>query len=64
MESTVLAHILCECPGGETIPVLSWLLSPSEEGDLVERAVRELVRARLLRIEGGRVVPGDRTPRR
>lgn len=45
-----------------TIPELSFRLSAElgqgGEGSAVERAIRELVRSGLLRMDGGRVIPG------
>lgn len=61
VESIVLTFLIGECPEGE--PVFALALRFNEEfeqgseGDAVERAIVELVRNRLLRIEGGRVVP-------
>lgn len=55
-QSAVLAYLVNERPGGERIPELSRRFSLSEEGDVIERAIRELVRARLLCIEHGKVV--------
>jgi hypothetical protein len=60
-ERTVLALLLEEHPSQLTIPELSLALNAHpgdfESNDAVERAVRELVGAGLLRCEGGFIVP-------
>jgi hypothetical protein len=60
-ERAVLAFLLDEHPAQLTIPELSLALNAHpgsfESEDAVERAVRELVGAGLLRCQGGFVVP-------
>lgn len=60
-ESAVLAFLLAEYPNQLTIPEVSWALNPRSEefaeGDAVERAVRQLDGAGLLRCREGFVVP-------
>lgn len=60
-ERAVLALLLGEHPSHLTIPELSLALNAAEGGfaanDAVERAVRELVGAGLLRCQGAFVVP-------
>lgn len=60
-ESAVLAFLLAEFPNQLTIPEASWALNPRSEefaeGDAVERAVRQLVGAGLLRCRDGFVGP-------
>lgn len=59
-QSVVLTYVLTECPKGVTLVDLSARLNGQlyhpEDGMAVERAVRELVRARLLHIDDGRIV--------
>jgi hypothetical protein len=61
VESAVLAFVVGERPEGTTIFDLGWKMNggtiDTRENDAIERAVRELVRARLLRMEGALVVP-------
>lgn len=60
-ERVVLAFLIEEHPTQLTIPELSLALNTDpgvfESGDAVERAVRELVGAGLLRCQGGYVLP-------
>jgi len=60
-ERTVLGFLLDEHPSKLTIPELSRALNAHpdsfDSADAVERAVRELVGAGLLRCQGGCVVP-------
>jgi len=60
-EAAVLAFLLDEYPNRLTIPEVGWAMNPRgpqfAEGDAVERAVRELVGAGLLRCDGGLVAP-------
>jgi hypothetical protein len=60
-ERTVLAFLLEEHPDQLTIPEVSLALNagPADFGseDAIERAIRELVGAGLLRCEGGFIVP-------
>ena len=60
-EAAVLAFLLDEHPNHLTIPEVGWAMNPRgpqfAEGDAVERAVRELVGAGLLRCGAGLVVP-------
>jgi hypothetical protein len=59
IQSAILCYVLGEGHREETIPQLARRFSSEDgEGDAVERAVRELVGAGLLRIERGKVVPG------
>jgi hypothetical protein len=55
-QSTVLAHVIGEGHSDETILDLALHLS-LDEGDSVERAVRDLVGGGMLRIDKGKVVP-------
>jgi hypothetical protein len=61
VERAALAFLLNEHPNRLTLPEVSWAINSRDEefaaGDAVERAVRELVGAGLLRCEGGFVVP-------
>lgn len=60
-ERAVLAFLIEEHPSQLTIPELSRALNAQPGGfdsdDAVERAVRELVGAGLLRCQGGYIVP-------
>lgn len=60
-ERTVLAFLIEEHPNQLTVPEVSWALDQGsaefEAKDAVERAVRELVGAGLLRCADGFVVP-------
>jgi hypothetical protein len=61
-ERAALAFVLDEHPNRLTIPEVSLAMNARpgggfESGDAVERAIRELVGAGLLRCEGGYVVP-------
>lgn len=60
VESVVHAYVLTECPEGVTIATLALHFDAEfdqgVEGSAVERAVRELVRDRRLRMQGARVV--------
>jgi hypothetical protein len=59
IESTIFAYVVDEGNHDEKIVDLALKFSRRhEEGDAVERAVRELVRARLLCMKQSRVVPG------
>ncbi len=61
VEWAVLAFLLDEHPNRLTIAEASWALNKGaqefDSEDAVERAVRELVGAGLLRCEGGFIVP-------
>lgn len=61
VERAVLAFLLDEHPTQLTIPEVSRALNPKgdsfESEDAVERALRELVGAGLLRCQGGYVLP-------
>jgi hypothetical protein len=61
VESVVLAYVVGECPQGVTIPTLAVRFNAEFDqgigGLAVERAVRELVCAGRLQMQGGRVVP-------
>lgn len=59
METVVLISVIAQRPRGVTIMDLARRLSPPDPQviDIVERAVLELVRARLLRMDGPFVVP-------
>jgi hypothetical protein len=55
-----LAFLIDEHPNELTIPEVSWALNPcgsDSGGDEVERAIRELVGARLLHCRDGLVMP-------
>jgi hypothetical protein len=59
-ERAVLAFLIEEHPSELTIPEVSWAFNPrgsDSEGDAVERAIRELVGARLLHCRDGFVMP-------
>jgi hypothetical protein len=60
VESVVLAYVLTERPEGVMIPTLALHFNAEfdqgVDGSAVERAVRELVCAGLLRMEGARVM--------
>lgn len=59
-ERAVLAFVLDEHPSELTIPEVSWAFNPKATdsgGDEVERAIRELVGARLLHCRDGFVMP-------
>ena len=61
-ERAVLAFVLDEHPIRLTIPEVSLAMNAKpgggfEHGDAIERAIRDLVGAALLRCEGGYVVP-------
>lgn len=61
IETTVLALVLDQHPAHLTIPELSLAMNRGREGfggsDAVDRAIRELVGAGLLRIACGLVLP-------
>jgi len=62
VERAALAFLIDKHPDRLTIPQVSRAMNAkagggSEPGDAVERAIRELVGADLLRCEGGYVVP-------
>jgi hypothetical protein len=61
VERAVLSFMLDEHPNRLTFPEVSWALNAGTADfaseDAVERAVRELVGAGLLRHEGGYVLP-------
>jgi hypothetical protein len=59
VESLVLSYVMTERNPRLTIPRLVWELAGEleDEDGAIERAVRELVRARLLRCEGGFLRP-------
>jgi hypothetical protein len=62
VERAALAFLIDRHPDQLTIPQVSRAMNAkpgggSESGDAVERAIRELVGAGLLRCEGGYVVP-------
>jgi hypothetical protein len=62
VERAALAFLIDRHPDRLTIPQVSRAMNTkpgggSESGDAVERAIRELVGAGLLRCEGGYVVP-------
>jgi hypothetical protein len=61
IETTVLALVLDQHPAHLTIPELSLAMNRGCEGfgsgDKIERAIRELIGAGLLRIIGGLVLP-------
>jgi len=61
MQSAILNHVVGE-GHHDTILELARRFSLDGEGDAVERAVRDLVRVRLLSIDGGRVIPGPALP--
>lgn len=58
IQSAVLAYIVREGRHEETIIDLAWKFAPHDDSATVERAVRELIGARLLSMEKGKVVPG------
>jgi hypothetical protein len=61
VQSVLLAYVVFERPDGVTIVELALRFSAEfgqgHTGDAVERAVRELVRMRLLQMNGSRVIP-------
>jgi hypothetical protein len=61
VESAVLAFLIAEHPSQLTIPEVSLFLNRGSTDfgseDAVERAIRELVGAGLLRCQGGAVLP-------
>ena len=59
IRSEILAYVIDEGHHDETILSLARRFSPSADSDAVERAVRDLVGEKLLRIDRGRVVPGE-----
>ncbi len=58
IQSAILGYVVGEGHHEETIFELARKFSEDGEDDAVERGVRDLVGAGLLRIEGARVVPG------
>lgn len=55
IDSAVLAHVVLERPGGNTIPQLARALG--FERSSVEDAVHGLIDSQLLRMDGARVLP-------
>lgn len=59
IQSAVLTYVVGEGHHDKTIIELAWELAPhDDDSDAVERAIRELVGARLLSMKKGEVVPG------
>jgi hypothetical protein len=65
IRSLVITYVQGEGHYDETIFALARRFSPTPDSDLVERAIRDLVRERRLTIDGGKVVPrpARRTPK-
>jgi hypothetical protein len=59
VRSAILAYVVGESYHDLTILDLAVELSPTDDSDAVERAVRDLVGEELLSIDGGKVVPGQ-----
>jgi hypothetical protein len=58
IQSIILSYVIGEGDHDKTIFELACLFSPDHRGDAVERSVRDLVGARLLSLDRGKVVPG------